>query len=691
GEFMTLWTMGLNQSVQGTFNTNAICNLHLATGKISRPGSGPFSLTGQPNAMGGREMGYMGPGLPGQRSALVAEDRAFIEQLWQLDSGSLRAEAGDGTVALFESLAAGEIKACWIICTNPVASAPNRQNVIAALQQAELVITQDAYLDTETNRYADILLPGALWAEADGVMINSERNLTLMQQAVLPPGDTLPDWQIIARVACAMGYEEAFSYSSAEQVFEEIKDAANPNTGYDLRGASYGRLQQQPLQWPCASAEQSARNPIRYRQATALRFATASGKAQFFARPYLPPAELPDDDFPLVLNTGRVQHQWHTLTKTGKVPTLNKLNPGPFVEIHPSDAERLGIGERAKVEIRSRRGRAELPAVITERVRPGNCFAPFHWNDVFGENLAINAVTIDAIDPISLQPAFKYCAVALQALAPANAMPPPSSSQESAPMPIEAFARQLNLDTPAPLALNAEEQLYLQGYLLGLRNGEAHGGVPVLPASAPVSAGKRLLIDGMLAGLFSRTAPMALVSSATVQETTPEWLVLWASQTGNSETLASTCAERLGGAGQRARLQAMDDATLEDLRRAAGVLLVTSTFGDGDPPDNASGFWSSLQSAEAQALANSRFSVLALGDSSYQQFCGFGRKLDERLAELGAERLQPRLDCEPDYQAPAEKWLSELCSRLGQAHAPAAPSLLRPTPVESSTYNRANP
>ena len=180
--------MGLNQSTHGTWNTNAICNLHLATGKICRPGSGPFSLTGQPNAMGGREMGYMGPGLPGQRSTMSADDRAYVEQAWGIAAGTLRPEAGSGTVAMFENMVAGKIKACWIICTNPVASAPNRKKVIAGLEACELVITQDAYLETETNAYANIVLPGALWAEAEGVMINSERNMTLMRKAVEPPG-----------------------------------------------------------------------------------------------------------------------------------------------------------------------------------------------------------------------------------------------------------------------------------------------------------------------------------------------------------------------------------------------------------------------------------------------------------------------------------------------------------------------
>ena len=199
GEWMTLWTMGLNQSVFGVWNTNAVCNLHLATGKICRPGSGPFSLTGQPNAMGGRDMGYMSHGLPGHRLVADPQDRAFMEALWGVPAGAIRPEPGPDTVALFKRMAAGEIKAVWIICTNPVASLPNRANAIAGLEAAELVISQDIFLDTETNRYADILLPGALWAEADGVMINSERNMTLMPCAVTPPGEAMADWRLIAR------------------------------------------------------------------------------------------------------------------------------------------------------------------------------------------------------------------------------------------------------------------------------------------------------------------------------------------------------------------------------------------------------------------------------------------------------------------------------------------------------------
>ena len=580
-EWMSCWTMGLNQSTHGTWNTNALCNLHLATGAICRPGSGPFSLTGQPNAMGGREMGYMGPGLPGQRSVLVDADRAFIEDLWQLPPDSLPREAGDGTVAMFEQMAAGQIKACWIICTNPVASVPNRRTVIEGLQAAELVITQDAFLDTETNRYADILLPGALWAEAEGVMINSERNLTLMQKAVDAPGDTLPDWEIIARVACEMGFAEAFTYTSAAQVFEEIKRACNPKTGYDIRGASHARLREKPLQWPCTSSDAPDRNPIRYLNEGTLKFPTESGKGQFLPRPHLPPAEMPDATFPFVLNTGRLQHQWHTLTKTGKVATLNKLNPGPFVELHPEDATNLGIKDKDAVEIRSQRGRAVLPAVVTDRVRPGNCFAPFHWNDVFGEHLAINAVTNDAVDPISLQPEFKFCAVAL--------------------------ARIELID---------------------------HRFVDLQPAEPVISDGPA-----------------------------PTVTVLWASQTGNAEALAEGFTKRLRDAGIAVESSAMADFPITKLHSRKTLALISSTFGDGDPPDNGESFWRSLSHADT-CLESVNYAVLALGDPNYDRFCQHGKQLDQRLLELGATRLLERVDCDTEFEERADAWLTQLQQTL---------------------------
>ncbi|HYY01487.1 MAG TPA: bifunctional nitrate reductase/sulfite reductase flavoprotein subunit alpha [Mycobacterium sp.] len=691
--WVSLWTMGLNQSTHGTWNTNALCNLHLATGAICRPGAGPFSLTGQPNAMGGREMGYMGPGLPGQRSALDPDDRAFVEARWGLEPGTIRAEGGTGTIDMYRRMADGEIRAAWIICTNPVASVANRASVIAGLQRADLVVVQEAFAGAETAEYADVVLPAALWAESDGVMVNSERSLTHCGAVMDPPGDAAPDWQLICRVATAMGYQ-GFEFDSAADVFDELAGFHNHRTGWDLRGVDHDRLRRGPVQWP-AAPDGDDRNPIRYRNdgvsqdlhtagdgtVPALAFPTPSRRARFLPRPHLPAAELPDDDFPMVFTTGRLAHQWHTMTKTGRVAKLNKLNPEPFLQLHPEDAGRLGVRNGDRVEIRSRRGRAVLPATVDDAVRPGVCFAPMHWADAFAPDVAINAVTNDAVDADSLQPEFKVCAVAVTAIETDTA--PAELIHQQARAPVDALAAVLDT-LPSSATLTADERLFLSGLLAGIRANPPSDELPLLPAVTPLSPGNRVWIDGVLAGIFSRSAiPAASEPGRVAGE--PIATVVWASQTGTAEEFAATCVEELNGAGIAARPRAAEEVAVADL--TGTLLFVVSTTGDGDPPDNGIALWDALAAAEPGDLDDLRFSVLGFGDSSYADFCGFARKLDARLGYLGARRIVDRALCEPDFEATAQTWTSQVTAALSA-------SGLKPIASKSSAqqpYSRASP
>ena len=404
---MSLWSMGVNQSSAGVHKNNAIHNLHLATGKIGKPGCGPFSLTGQPNAMGGREVGGLSHMLPGYRSVENSKHRQEVERFWGVPCASISPEPGLPALEQFEALAAGKLKALWILCTNPAASAPETDLIEKALRQAELVVVQDAYHPTATSRLAHVLLPAAQWSEKEGVMTNSERRVTYMPQLVDPPGEALPDWQIIARFAHAMGFDAAFSYDSTETIFTEYA-ALTQNTLCDCSGMSYRRLKEKgPLQWPCSKKKPGGTERLYERG----KFPTASGKANFIAVDHVEPVEVPDRDYPLTLTTGRSKYHWHTLTRTGKNEALRKSAPDPILEINRADARRYGIQDADFVEILSRRGKVMAQCRVTEEIVQGTCFLPFHWGREQGFFKAANNLTISARDPVSRQPELKACAV----------------------------------------------------------------------------------------------------------------------------------------------------------------------------------------------------------------------------------------------------------------------------------------
>lgn len=405
---LTFWTMGVNQSTQGTFTVNSIINLHLATGQIGKPGCGPFSLTGQPNAMGGRDCGYMSHTLPGYRQIANAEHRHQMEQLWGLPAGTIRPEPGHDAIGMFDALEKREIRALWIIGSNPAASMPNLSRVRKALEAAELVIVQDAYFPTETTEYAHIILPAAVNLEQEGTFCNSERRVTLMQQVVAPPGEAMPDWWWIKQVAAAMGFTSGVKHESAAQIFDEFvrTTAGRPN---DQSALHYERLRASgPQQWPYPAMGHTAAR--RYLDHV---FPTPTGKARFWPRPHAQGEETPCSEFPLLLTTGRVLNQWHTRTKTGTVAQLNHRDPAPYVQMNPADAQALGLADESRVSVRSRRGTTTSLLRIDDDISPGVVFIPMHWNQLFADGSSPNEATTDAADPISHQPALKCCAVAV--------------------------------------------------------------------------------------------------------------------------------------------------------------------------------------------------------------------------------------------------------------------------------------
>jgi len=406
---LSFYCMGLGQSTAGVAKHNSLINWHLMTGQIAKPGAGPFSLTGQPNAMGGREAGLLAHQLPAYRLVQHAEHRREMERFWQLPVGHIATQPGRTAVEMFRGLETGRIRAIWIAATNPAASLPDLHQVRRALARAELVIVQDVYHPTETTRFAHVLFPAANWAEKEGTTTNSERTVTLSDKLLDPPGAALPDWQIIASLARALGLPN-FEYQHRDEVWDEFRQltAGRP---CDMSGITAQRLRRDRcLQWPCPDLC----HPGTKRRYLDRTFPTVSGRAQFIYHEWTPPKEAADREFPLVLTSGRLYAHWHTLTRTGKAEKLVARDPQPYVEIHPDDAQRHGIADGQTITLQSRRGTIHLPARTTTNVRPGLLFAPFHWGDLWGADRAINYLTIAALDPQSSQPELKYCAVAIE-------------------------------------------------------------------------------------------------------------------------------------------------------------------------------------------------------------------------------------------------------------------------------------
>lgn len=429
---LSMWSMGANQSSSGTQKNLAVINLHLATGTIGRAGCGPFSLTGQPNAMGGRETGGLAHLLPGYRRIANAADRADVARQWGLGPAAISSRPGLSALEIFDGLLDGRVKAVWIICTNPAVSMPDLNYVTRALQAAELVVVQDSFHPTATTMYADVMLPAAHWPEKEGVMTNSERRITYLPKLLEPPGDALPDWAIGTLFARAMGYGESFDYTTAATIFDEYR-SLTAGTPVDLSGVTYERLRETPLQWPCPAAG----HPGTPRLYSDYSFATPDGRARFVLTDYQEPAEVTDREYPLILTTGRVRNQWHTMTRTGTVPALLKDAPEPYLEVNPADAELAGLNDKDWAEARSRRGAFAAQVRITEAVPIGTCFAPFHWGRQSGDKRAANNLTNRAMDPVSKQPELKFAAINLRRVdAPSKGDQPPPIAIAVAPVEV---------------------------------------------------------------------------------------------------------------------------------------------------------------------------------------------------------------------------------------------------------------
>ena len=406
--FLSMWTMGLNQSPEGLNNNFALINLNLITGHIGKPGSGPFSLTGQPNAMGGREVGGMASLLAAHRVQANEEHRKEVAGFWGVDD--VPDKPGLTATQMFEALDSGKMKAIWIVCTNPSVSMPNAELVDLALKKAKFVIVQDISSKSDTVKYADLVLPAAGWLEKEGTMTNSERRVSYLPKIVDAPGEALADNDIIIRFAQKMGYD-GFEYGSFEEIYEE-HCRLTKGTNIDISGLTYRKLKEMgSVQWPVPSPDHQG-TP---RLFTDHKFYTPNKRAQILTSG---PANKGDEispEFPLILTTGRIRDQWHTMTRTGKVNKLNKHIDKPFLEIHPADAEKRGIKEGAPVLVKGYRGSVRVNAKLSENIKKGVVFLPMHWGKILQNTFGrANNLTDPTFDPTSKQPGFKFSAVQVE-------------------------------------------------------------------------------------------------------------------------------------------------------------------------------------------------------------------------------------------------------------------------------------
>lgn len=410
---VTLYSQGVNQSSSGTDKSNSIINCHLATGRIGRAGTGPFSITGQPNAMGGREVGGLSNQLAAHMDIDNVAHRNLLSCFWQTDN--LATTAGAKAVDMFQDVANGKIKAIWVIATNPVVTLPDADKVRDALQACELVVVSDCEQYTDTTACADITLPALAWGEKNGTVTNSERRISRQRNMLPNPGEAKEDWWILSEVAKRLGFQQSFNYQSSAEIFREHALLSGfENNGmrdFDISGLAsltdddYESLL--PIQWPVTADKPQGTA----RLFTDNKFFTASGKAQFIAITPCGPVNATNNDYPLVLNTGRVRDQWHTMSRTARSTKLNGHISEPFVEVHPVDAKKWSVAENGLAKIDSQWGSVLARVQITDSQIIGNIFIPMHWSQQNASLSRVNTVVNPVVDPISGQPELKHTPV----------------------------------------------------------------------------------------------------------------------------------------------------------------------------------------------------------------------------------------------------------------------------------------